>query len=121
MRKDYNFHFLTGDVNWKDYGGKWYRYDGDSCYTVIELINMDDACGDTSSGKFLIIIGTIDLSTISYSTISSACHSFGEPVEEVIKNQLLLLEIIHGHGDHDTIASKYGNNYTKLMKWAKQF
>ncbi len=120
IRQDRKYHWLTGDVNWKDYGGKWYRYDGYSCYTIIELINMDDACGDVSDGKYLVIVSDISLSDVSLSTVQSAYRSCGiAATEETMKDQLFLLEVLHGYGACDNIANKYGNNYLKLMKWAK--
>ena len=35
--------FLTGDFNWQQYGGSWYRAVGERQYQVIELINLKDA------------------------------------------------------------------------------
>ena len=40
--------FLTGDVNWKQFGAKWFKidsYDDNYCY-VIEIINFEDATGE---------------------------------------------------------------------------
>lgn len=49
------FKFLIGDVNWLDYGGKWVSQklnNGEFDYwLVLELTNMDDACGRDNEGK----------------------------------------------------------------------
>ena len=39
---DHKFHFLTGDINFKEFGGKWYRLDDkeDKSYTIIESVNI---------------------------------------------------------------------------------
>jgi len=121
LKMDHKFHFLTGDVNWKDYGGVWYRYDGVLCYTIIEFHNMQDCCGDVSDGKYLVTIGTIDLSAISYAEIARACKTIGITVEEAMKDQLMLLEACNAYGFSDRISYQYGNNYKKLMSWAKSY
>jgi len=113
------FKFLTGDVNWKDYGGKWYRYDGCSCYTIIEFCNMQDCCDNISNSKYLVIVRNIDLSSLSYTGVSNASKTCGEPIKEVMKDQLLLLEVCDSYGLSDNIDHRYGNNYTALLKWAK--
>jgi hypothetical protein len=118
---DHKFHWLTGDVNFREYGGTWYRYDGDSCYTIVEANNMYWCCGDVSEGKYLVTINTIDMSSLSFSNVSSACHSIGEPVEEVMKNQLLLVEVCNSYGLSDRISHKFGNNFYALLKWAKNY
>jgi hypothetical protein len=40
-----SFKWLTGDVNYTDHGGKWYRKVGPRNYHVIELMNWRDVTG----------------------------------------------------------------------------
>ena len=59
---DNRFHWLTGDVNYREYGGTWYRRDDDTTFTIVEMVNMEDATGDIKNGKYLAIVSEVDIS-----------------------------------------------------------
>ena len=48
------WEFLTGDCNYKEYGGKWYKEVNNRCYHVIELINMHEATGEENQPKYAV-------------------------------------------------------------------
>jgi len=57
--------FLTGDINWQQYSGSWYRRLEDRQYQVIELINLKDAMGDDANVTYSISLRYVDLDEIS--------------------------------------------------------
>ena len=114
------FEFLTGDVNWKDYGGKWYRRTGDHEYYVIEFINWEDATGEPHpQGKYCVEVSSVDLSSGSAwsRNIPNAlrCCGISRP-----HNEVEVLEAVHCYmgGDRDLLS--FGNNADRLLADAKR-
>lgn len=83
------FKFLIGDVNYAEYGGKWWRRVGDRRFHVMELINMKEACGDDVDYTYNVSLSEIDLWEVPYSEMVEAyrcCHwdgLFGEDDAEI--------------------------------------
>ena len=79
---------LTGDVNWKQFGAKWFKidnYNDDYCY-VIEIINFEDDTGekikvDDKEYTYVGLLYTVLLD--NESAIKSALSSFGEILEDL--------------------------------------
>jgi hypothetical protein len=118
MRKDYNFHFLTGDVNFRDYGGKWYRREDDTNFTVIEMVNMEDACGDISKGKYLALISEVSLDDPVRNADALKCC--GWTLQDVLGSTEMLIEAHTCYGGNQ-MAQLFGNNFYSLLSQAKHY
>jgi hypothetical protein len=116
------YKFLSGDVNWKDYGGKWYRSLGDHIYFVVEFINFEDATGDLVDGnKYAVIGASLDLTPggCFADHFNSALDTLGWTMKS-IDNELQLLEALYVYrgGDHEMTLR--GNNADKLLAEVKR-
>jgi len=113
---DNRFHWLTGDVNYREYGGTWYRRDDETTFTIIEMVNMENACGDISNGKYLAIVSEVDTSDPEKN--ESALQSCGWTMDDVKDNPLFLVEAYVGYGTTQ-FWHNYSNNFYKLLREAK--
>ncbi len=117
-----NFKFLTGDVNYVDYGGKWYREVRKGCYHIIELTNMPDACGADAIYTYCVDLAEVDVLATSQFQLDSALNSCGwDGIHDLEGRQLELAtaEILHGHGNKAPLGQWESNNYLDLMKDAR--
>lgn len=113
------FEFLTGDVNWKDYGGVWYRRIDPHIYYLIEFINFPNATGELYNGNKYVVTGEIiDLNpgTPWYKEIPNATRSYD--ISDT--NELLTLEAVHGYMGGDREFAISGNNAEQLLADAKR-
>jgi hypothetical protein len=117
------YQFLTGDVNWKDYGGIWYRRIDPHMYYLIEFINFEDATGELLDGKYKYIVEGkfIDLTPGSpwHKQIPNALRCVGESIDRVT-DELQLLEAVNGYMGGDKEFELYGNNAEQLVADAKR-
>lgn len=119
------FRFLTGDVNYLQYGAKWVSKElnnGEFPYfLVLELINMDDACGRDSDGQFKY---NVSLSAVSPQEAGE--HGLKQAVESCGVGDgsgipdLMKVEALHGYGIYAHLWQKDGNNAHALLKEARQ-
>lgn len=138
-----SFKFLTGDVNWLDYGGKWYRKVGKRHYHVIEFINWSEMVGEADAKE----IGSkysVQLSSVAFDDHQgdrkSALHSSGlrdgGPARDEINclvtdggeafrhtdpvAALMVLEAFHSYGCKVVLLDVNGSNARKLLTAAKR-
>lgn len=116
------FKFLSGDVNWMDYGGKWISQklnNGDFDYfLVLELLNMDDACGRDNEGqpKYHVCVAAVSPHEAGEPNVEKALEGYGDfDVDDVMK-----VEALHTYGISAPVYQKAGNNALKLMKEARK-
>ena len=114
-----NYQFLTGDINFKEYGGQWYRCTGDKEYYVIESVNMENATGDISNGKYLFTVYSIDMDNLTEKEIKDALSCHGCEDEEGL-NELIIMEACVSYGHADIITNEYSNNFWKTFKELKR-
>lgn len=113
-----NFRFLTGDVNYTTYGGKWYRKidSNDSIvYHVIELINMIEATGEEDQDTYNVSLQEIDLSTCDIASALKCCSYENESN----LSELIIVESISSYGSWAPMGSWEGNNYKILLQKAR--
>ena len=125
------FSFLTGDVNYTTYGGKWIstrQSNGEfDYYFVIELLNWRETVGEREAppetynvslsvvspqeaqGK---IGAALDCCGITEATLQSAA---GNGYRDSV-----LVEALYTYGVHTPVWSKDGNNWRALMGEARQ-
>lgn len=138
------FRFLTGDVNFADYGGKWWRCVSQGRFHVVELTNMNEACGKDNEGRptYVVELSEIDLDAIPRKLVEDALRSCGWKVEaaspahlfpatvtedwgehRVVANgratELCIVETIHGYGARAPLGSWEGNAWRPLMAQAR--
>lgn len=117
------FTFLTGDVNWLDYGGKWISQvlnNGEFDFWLVrELVNMEDACGNTSNGKYLCTLSVVSPS--EFKDFDAAFRSCGwEDMTPENLSDKDKVEIIHSYSGGSQEWSDYGSNYKKLFQQCKE-
>jgi hypothetical protein len=123
------FKFLTGDVNWMDYGGKWVSNklnNGEFDYwLVIELINMDDACGRDNKGqpKYCVELCAVSPSQAG-ENLNAAIRSCGYAPEDnngkiMEVTPLMAVEMLHSYGTSGHLWSSQGNNAHRLLREAR--
>lgn len=121
------FQFLTGDVNWQEYGGKWVSprlNNGDWDYwLVIEFINFLDATGEMIDGlPFVIEIAAVSPDAAGYDNVIQALESYGwsDQVEEKDDlDPLLIVESLHGYGIAAHLWSAQGDDADIMLDMAK--
>ncbi len=117
------FQFLTGDVDWKSYGGKWISKklnNGDFDYwLVLDFINMEEATGETiPDGKYVVSIQAVSPQEAGDKNLKSAFECIGVyPGEGATDLQKVLA--LAEYGVYAVLWSKSGNNYKKLLKEAR--
>lgn len=109
----------TGDVNMLDYGGKNTRQTGKRQFQVVELMNMDEACGRDNDGqpKYNVELRFVDLDAIPQREVDSAIQSCGwEGMDK--GNDAMLAECLDSYGLHAPLGQWSGNNARKLLRQA---
>lgn len=108
-----------GDVNYRQYGGKWYRKIDDTTYHIIELINMWDATGEEDQSQYNVSLAEIDLMNISDDQIKRCVDSCGWLNNDNL-SELMVIESIHSYGIYAPMGDWNGNNYKELLKQARE-
>ena len=123
--------FLTGEVNWRQFGAKWFmidNYNDDYCY-VIEIINFEDAIGekikvDGVEYRYVGYLYTVLLD--NESAIKSALECYGITLDDLnglTKKQRIkrIAEAISSYGyPMDRNEELYSNNADTLLAELKE-
>ena len=110
------FRFLTGDVDYLSYGGKWYRKVASTRYHVIELTNMWDATGDKSIPQYNISLSEVDITS---SQLKDAMAGYGPDDEDLQNNELVKVESLASYGAKAPLGLWDGSNARKLFAEAR--
>lgn len=103
-----------------DYSGKWLRKVAHHRYHMIEMTDMEDACGSDATYKFHVDLSEIDLDTISQKTFDSAMRSCGWEGMD-ISNPEMIAEMLHSYGCKAPLGDWPGNNWHKQFREARKF
>jgi hypothetical protein len=118
------FKFLTGDINWQKYGGKFISKklnNGDFDYwLILDIINMWDATGEENQPQYNVGIQAIAPSQLPEKEKNAAFACCGIDLEEVKPEyqQEVLIEAISEYMGGALIWQESGNNLKKLLKEA---
>ena len=116
------FKFLTGDINWQTYGGKFVSKklnNGDFDYwLVLEVINMHDATGEESIEKYNVSINAVSPEQAGKENLDKALECCGVPEMEL--TDLMKVEALDSYGVRAPLWSGNSNNINKLLKEAKK-
>jgi len=112
------FKVLSGDVNFVDYGGTWYRRVGKRRYHVMELLNWEEACGERYHGDlYNVSLSEVDLMSLPPSALKSALDCVG--CEEDEPSDLMLVDACFSYGAKAPLGEFNSNNYRALMTEAR--
>lgn len=125
-----HFHFLTGDINWQEYGGKFISKrlnNGDWDYwLVLEVCNMQEATGDEDAEKYAVMLCAVSPAAAGQEQMDKAWESYGmdetldkwqEGLPQRLKEEFMV-EVLNDYGIHALIWQDSGNNLAKLLKAA---
>jgi len=104
------FHFLSGDINYLDYGGKWYRKVDSTRFHIIKLINMWDATGETNQDKYNV--SEVDITSPQLKE-ACECADCGD-------SELEKAESLHSYGAAAPLGNWSGSNSRELLTQAKR-
>ena len=115
--------FLTGDINWREYGAKWIsprQHNGDWPYwLVVEFINLEDATGELYEGnKYAVTISAISPEAAGLDNLHKAAECCG--VDEIPEDDETKVQLLSDYGVQAQLGVFDGNNATKLMKQARK-
>jgi len=117
-----NFSFLTGDMDWKTYGGTFVSKrlnNGEFDYRLLlDVTPLDD---DT---RYIVSLNVVAPSQCMPKELQRAIDSFGMPEEDLKRfveqgGDLALTEILHDYGISLPVWSRAGNNIGKMMRAAR--
>jgi hypothetical protein len=125
-----HFKWLSGDVDYRTYGGKWiskplsaglFNY-----WLVMELMNLEDlGCRVEGDGVYNLSLSAVSLDLLPSSKLVEVVDDLGQDwftehfqkLEEKIQLEIMIDEA-HTYGYGSILWSEDGNNYTKLLKEA---
>jgi hypothetical protein len=113
-----SWNFLTGDLNWSEWDGSWYKTTDNDTYQVISLTNLHHAMDHNHPNKYLIEVHELTLSEIDELIIENALHYSSLTNEPEITNEMKV-EALIAYGGYSTWNSE-GNNHSKLFKNAME-
>lgn len=111
--------FLTGDICFTIYGGKWYKQISDTVYHVIELLNLHECTGDETIEKYNVSLQEIDLAKVSQHDLDSAMSCCGLEINESDITPVITIEVLSDYGLYAPMGNWSGNNYKQLLGKAK--
>lgn len=120
------FKFLTSDVNWQKYGGKFVskkQNNGDFDYwLVLTVTNMWDATGDEEQDKYHVQIEAVSPEQAK-EHLNKAFSSMGfsdEQLAQYENDPIIQVETLSEYGIFACLWQKSGNNLNDLMKQARK-
>lgn len=120
------FTFLTGDVDWQTYGGKFVsakQNNGEFDYwLVMDVINWDEATSETPDGLYNVSLYSVSPSEAGKDKLESAfrCCGMESEDEKIRQNPLVQVECLCSYGVYAQLWSKNGNNLRRLMRECRE-
>lgn len=116
------FKFLAGDVNWKQYGGKFISKrlnNGDfNYYLVMDVLNMHDATGDEDQPKYNVSIQAVSPESVNPDKLQSILSDTG--MRDLYDNPEFQAEVLSEYGIFALLWQKDGDNLNSLMWEARR-
>jgi len=116
------FKFLTGDVNFTTYGGKWISNAQSNSeftyYFVIELMNWKEAVGEREAPAetYHISLDVVSPEQAGEENMRSALQDY----PDIKITPEIQVEALHQYAGGVPVFSANGNNWKDLMKQAKK-
>lgn len=124
------FKWLTGDVNWLTYGGKWIsnkQNNGEFDYwLVLEILNWEESVSERDAAeighKYNVQLSVVSPGQAGQKNIEAAQSCCGVDDEMLARaGDEGKVEILYSYGVHTPIFDKGGNNAHKLIREAKRY
>ena len=122
-----NLKQVGGDINFLQYGGifatKKLNNSEFDYWLFVELINMEEATGDTDTDTYMITIKAVSPTEPSEDTKKSAmeCLGLDEKVPEMSQIEPFeMAKILNEYGTGAVLFSEQGNNAKELFKTARE-
>ena len=130
------FKLLVGDVNWKEYGGKFvskklkfseellHSYGNPTknrnFWLVIEVTNLWEDEYDPRNGddKYMVTVSIVIPSLVSKDKMKKVLRCCGVLNNKNV-DELLVVELLHSYGYRAEVVVLFGNNIRKLLKGAR--
>jgi len=109
--------WLTGDADFKDYDGAWYRHLNGGKYLVIQMNNTSGAGWDDN---YMVEVQFTDLSVVPQKAIAKAIKVRGSD-NTTLDDAVSVLEALSLYGTMAPLRSWEGNNYRRLLRMAKKY
>jgi hypothetical protein len=127
------FEFLVGDINWRDFWGKWIsqKYNnGDWDYWIVIEINNVEELGRESDCTHIVFVSSVSPEAAGKKNIEMALGCCGIDLEKhldedrnVILDQIsdeMIVEALHTYGISALLWSDEGNDPDELLQAAKE-
>lgn len=120
------FTFLTGDCNWKTYGGKWistkYNNGEFDFWFVMSLLNWGDSVGAREAKEvgFTYHVSVCVIAPEQYVEKERALESSGIEQEWGELDDRTKVELIESYAGGAQIFAENGNNFRQLFKAARE-
>lgn len=121
-----HFRLLTGDVNWRDYGGKFISRklnNGDFDYwLVMEIVNWPEAIGEREASElgatYNVTLSAVSPAEAGADNLRSAMQCCG--IDETPTDPITQVELLHEYGISSPVWSENGNNLRRLMRESRR-
>ena len=134
------FKFMSGDVNWEEYGGQFVSkrlcngYDGpgaeqgrdyDFHYWLVLSVNPNEdwEYGSKDRPKYWVSLAVVSPEAADQKELDAAARSWGMDDAETLKakaDPLFLVECLHSYGVAAYVWNGEGNNLSVLMREARK-
>ena len=122
------FKFLTGDVNWQRYGGKFISNklnNGDwDYYLVLDIVNLEDCdFPDRDKDLYNVSIHAVSPQAAGKENLDKAfacCGFDDEFLEKYESNELIQVEALATYGIFAQLWNRSGKNVNKLLTEARK-
>jgi len=117
--EDEDWKFLTGDVNWEEYGGKFVLRVAKRRFFIIDVLNWYETVGeDEATCEFNVSLDECDVSVLSEKNKEDLLSSCGwEGADRT--DPLVWAEMMHSYGMKAPLWGEDGDDIEELMEEAK--
>ena len=119
---DMEFDFLTGDVDWRDYWGKWISprmNNGDWDYWLVIEINNVEGCSWEANPTHIVSLSAVSPQAAGEEHVAQALASCG-PDDVASADDEMIVEALHAYGISAMLWHAEGHDPDKLLEEAKQ-
>lgn len=123
------FRFLTGDTNWREYGGKFISRklnNGEFNYwLVMEIVNWPETVGEREASElgatYNVTLSAVSPAEAGEDNLRRAAECCGIDLNDIDEiTDAMRVEMLHTYGISSPVWSENGNNLRRLMREARR-